>query len=53
MKAPIPGWRSFKLDRITGWRNTGEEYQDTRPIDDTPAEEDTIVQTIEKTDTTD
>jgi predicted DNA-binding transcriptional regulator YafY len=53
MKAPIPGWRSFKLDRITGWRNTGEEYQDIRPIDDTPAEEDTIVQTIEKTDTTD
>lgn len=46
--APIPGWRSFKVVNIEGWRDTGEEFDDERPVEVDPTEEDDIVQTIEK-----
>lgn len=50
-RASIPGWRSFKVVDIEGWRNTGEEFDDERPVEVSPSQEDDIVQTIAKVET--
>lgn len=42
--APVPGWRSFKVDQITGWRNSNKKFQDLHT--GVPDEEEEIVKTI-------